>query len=194
MGVEWLEYKTFYTFKTASISFILKLFGKDHPYFTEFERHTDSGTLSNVQIAVGILNAIKDELEGGWLDSTRGLISADIFGDFLEMAEHLLEENYKDPAAVLTGSALEQHLRNLAISNSIETEVEFKGKMSNKKADVLNADLCKAGVYSKIDQKSVTAWLGIRNDAAHGHFDKYTAEQVNFMITAVSELIGRVSV
>jgi hypothetical protein len=30
----------------------------------------------------------------------KGLITAEVFADFIEMAEHLLETGYKDPAAV----------------------------------------------------------------------------------------------
>lgn len=193
LGGENLDLEPFYKFRTASISFILKLYGESHPYLSEFSEHAKNSQPSCAKRGIGILSAIKDEIENGWLNTTRGLISADIFGDFIEMAEHLLEENYKDPAAVLAGSALEQHLKNLAISNSVETTYEYKGKQAPKKADVLNADLVKAGVYSKIDQKSITSWLGIRNDAAHGKFDEYNKEQVEFMLVAVSEFMGRVS-
>ncbi len=38
------------------------------------------------------------------------------------MAEYLLKEGYKDPAAVITGSTLEEHLRKLCIKNGIDIE------------------------------------------------------------------------
>jgi hypothetical protein len=47
-----------------------------------------------------------------------------------------------------------------------------------KKADSMNADLATAGAYNKLDQKSITAWLDLRNKAAHGHYSEYTADQV----------------
>lgn len=191
MGSRNLNLESFYKFRAASISFLLKLFGDSHPYFNEFSNHAENAQPSSAKRGIGILKAVKDEIEKGWLNTTRGLISADIFGDLIEMAEHLLEENYKDPAAVLIGSALEQHLKMLAIDNKVETTYENKGKQVPKKADVLNADLVKANVYTKIDQKSITSWLGIRNDAAHGKFDEYNKEQVQFMIIAVSEFMGR---
>lgn len=34
--------------------------------------------------------------------------------------------------------------------------------------DAVNAELKAVGVYNAIEQKQVTAWLGIRNSAAHG--------------------------
>jgi hypothetical protein len=181
----------FYQFRSASISFILKLFGNQHPYYSGFDEKVSDAMPSTTKRGIGILNAVKVEIEQGWLISTKGLISADIFGDFLEMADHLLSEGYKDPAAVLTGSSLEQHLKNMCESQGIDITVEKNRKSHPKKADVLNADLTKAGVLSKLDQKSVTFWLGLRNYAAHGDFEKYNEDQVKLMISSVSEFMAR---
>ena len=46
----------------------------------------------------------------------------------------------------------------------------------------LNADLARAAVYDKLVQKRITALADIRNNSDHGHFDKYTAEDVEDMI------------
>ena len=43
-----------------------------------------------------------------------------------------------------------------------------------KNTDTLNAALVKAGAYTKLDQKNVTAWLGLRNKAVHGDYSAYT--------------------
>jgi hypothetical protein len=69
--------------------------------------------------AVGMLQALRTEYEAGYLQSVVELVHADIFADFLEMAHHLLEQGYKDPAAVVTGSVLESHLHKLCDKNSI---------------------------------------------------------------------------
>jgi hypothetical protein len=191
MGSSAVDLVSFYKFRSASISFVLKLFGNNHPYFKDFSEKVGDAMPSTAKRGIGMLHAIKGEILQGWLTSTRGLISADIFGDFLEMAEHLLQEGYKDPAAVLIGSALEQHLKNLCCSHNIELTIERGEKVIAKKADVINADLVKGNVYSKLDQKSVTFWLGIRNNAAHGDFTAYNKEQVEFMLSAVSEFMGR---
>ena len=181
----------FYQFRSSAMSFILKLFGSSHPYFQDFSEKVGDAQPSTTKRGIGILSAVKDEIDNGWLRTTRGLISADIFADLLEMADHQLSEGYKDPAAILAGSALEQHLRTLCKTHQIDTEIERNGKQVQKKADVVNADLCKAGVYNKIDQKNVTYLLGIRNNAAHGEFDEYDSKQVELMIAAISEFIGR---
>ena len=48
--------------------------------------------------------------------------------------------------------------------------------------DRLNADLASAGVYDKLVQKRITALADIRNNADHGHFDKFRREDVEDMV------------
>ena len=117
-----------------------------------------------VGLLLGILRAMHADYAAGYLSSVAELIHADVFADFLEMADHLLSQGYKDPAAVVTGSVLEEHLRKLCDKSGVPTVVGA----NPKKADLLNAELVGAGVYSKLDQKSITAWLDLRNKAAHG--------------------------
>jgi hypothetical protein len=105
------------------------------------------------------------------------------------MADHLLHEGYKDPSAVLAGGVLEEHLRQLCAKYTI---LVTDGSGHPRKADALNADLAKAAAYSKLDQKNVTAWLGLRNDAAHGKYGAYKADQVGLLIQSVRDFITRV--
>ena len=102
----------------------------------------------------GILKALREAYRAGYLSSVEESVHADVFSDFVEMADHLLAEGYKDPAAVVIGSTLEGHLRKLAMKNGIAPDNAGRPK----KADQLNADLAGASVYSKLDQKSITAW------------------------------------
>ncbi len=134
------------------------------------------------------LRALRADYAAGYLRSVNELIHADMFADFLEMAEYLLEERYKDPSAVIVGSVLEEHLRNLCDQQSILTT---KPDGSAKKADALNSELAGSGVYSKLDQKSVTAWLDLRNKAAHGLYGEYTADQVQLLAQGVRDFITR---
>lgn len=138
---------------------------------------------------VGALRALRRDYDAGFLVRVQSLVRAELFVDFVEMAEHLLEQGYKDPAAVLVGSVLEGHLRALCGVAGIPCEVAGKPK----KADTMNAELARAGVYNKLDQKNVTAWLDLRNQAAHGHYGEYTEEQVSSMLGAVREFMSRVA-
>ncbi|MDO3696000.1 HEPN domain-containing protein [Wenyingzhuangia sp. chi5] len=177
--------------KTSGLSFILDLFGSEHPYYTEFKNVLRSPYEPNINSAKEIINNIKSEIENGWLTSIKGIVSSEIFSDFLEMADHLLENDYKDPAAVMIGSVLEEHIRQLCISNGIDTTFEKDGKTINLKADRMNSELAKAGVYNKLDQKNVTALLDLRNKAAHGNYSEYDKAQVKLMYDSVFNFITR---
>lgn len=181
----------FSQFRNASLSFIVNLFGNEHPYYKDFNSKCARTYPSETQIGRGILTAIKSEIEQGWLNSIKNLISAEIFTDFIEMAEHLLAENYKDAAAVMIGSVLEEHLRQLCTKKGIATTLDKNGKQIPKRADLLNAQLTKADVYNKLDQKNVTALLDLRNKAAHGNYSEYTQEQVELMLQSVMNFISR---
>jgi len=53
--------------------------------------------------------------------------------------------------------------------------------------------LAKAEVYTKLDQKSVTAWLDLRNKAAHGKYTEYEKEQVVLMMRSVTDFLARMT-
>lgn len=180
--------------RVSVLSFIAMAYGKEHSHYSEFDKATRVTKIrSSAEKGHEILLAIQNEIEGGWIFSVKKLVSAEIFSDFLEMAAHLLELDYKDPAAVMIGSVLEENLRQLCHSAGIETEIEKEGTLIPKSADRLNSDLAKAEGYTKLDQKSVTAWLDLRNKAAHGKYNEYGKEQVELMMRGVTEFLARMN-
>jgi hypothetical protein len=142
----------------------------------------------NIPYVLGNLRGLRAAYQAGYLATVAELVHAELFADFLEMAEHLLSEGYKDPAAVVAGSVLEEHLRQLAAKHSIADAVGGKPK----KADLINSEVAAAGVYTKLDQKSVTAWLDLRNKAAHGKYADYTKEQVELLLQSIRDFMVRV--
>jgi hypothetical protein len=140
---------------------------------------------------LGVLGALRSDMANGRLSGMVGLIAAELFSDFLEMAQHLVEEGYKDPAAVLAGGVLEEHLRKLSEKAGLPT-TGMDGKPL--KADTMNAALMKADVYDKLDLKNVTAWLDLRNKAAHGEYAAYGKEQVALLLQSIRDFITRVPI
>lgn len=141
--------------------------------------------------AIGVIEALRRDITAGYVHSVEELLHGELFGDFLFMADHLLSEGYKDAAAVIAGSTLESHLRTLCEKHGIAIEHSRAGELRPKNADLLNAELAKAETYSKLDQKSVTAWLDLRNKAAHGHYDEYQKDQVGLMIAGIRDFVAR---
>ncbi len=187
-----VNFNEFGLFRSASLSFLFNVFGSQHPYFTDFSTRVSRAYPSHTEEGIGIMTAARNELAGGWLQTTRGLLSAEIFADFLEMADHLLSEKYKDAAAVVVGSSLEEHLRQLAIRAGVPTTRPTDDAPVPLKAEALNAELARASVYATSEQKNVTAWLALRNDAAHGHYDAYDEAQVKLMLEGVRQFMSRV--
>jgi hypothetical protein len=180
------------TFRAAGLSLLRDLYGITHHHYVDFENLTRIRGIESYRQSKAIIEVVKEEILAGWLTSTRGLIAASVFSDFLEMAQHLWEEHYKDAAAVIAGSSLEAHLKRLCEANGIDIEAKnSKGDLVPKKADALNADLARVDVYDKTEQKQVTAWLGVRNNAAHGEYTKVVHEAVGAMIHGIRMFIGR---
>jgi hypothetical protein len=175
----------------ASLSFLSNVFGLEHPFVKTFEERTKSNYMTSAKAAREILVAAKTEMEGGWSTRVRGLVTAEVFTDFIDMADYLLSEGYKDAAAVMIGSVLEEHLRELCRTAGIVTELERDGERRPKKADLMNSELAANNVYSKLDQKSITAALDLRNKAAHGQYGEYSKEQVSLTYQTVVDFIAR---
>jgi hypothetical protein len=127
------------------------------------------------------------DIENGYIKSLVELVHGDIFADFLDMATHLHETGYKDAAAIIAGSTLESHVKELC--NKAAVSIDIEGKPI--KTDKLNSDLVKAHVYTKLDQKSITAWLGLRNQAAHVNYNEYNTDQVAILISGIRDFIVR---
>ncbi|MXV52457.1 hypothetical protein GS399_15890 [Pedobacter sp. HMF7647] len=180
-------------FSSLTYSTLISVVGKEHIYYKEFSKHESHSQFLHIKAGIAILENLKYELVNGWLETYKQLISAEIFSDFLEMSEYFLSENYKDAAAVMIGAVLEEHMRQLCNKNSILYEVNKQGKIESKKANLLNDELAKASVYSTIDKKNITGWLGLRNSAAHGKYDEYSKGQVEVMYSGVSEFIARIN-
>ena len=176
-------------FRTASLSFIENVYGDSHTYFNEFYEHVNGRGYECTENGLNILSSIKNEIENDWLISFKQMVSAEIFSDFFEMSKYLLDLKYKDPAAVMIGSVLEEHLRLLCRNNSVDITYLKNGDTIPKKANKLNADLTKAGVYGVLEQKNISAWLDLRNRAAHGKYGEYNQEQVELMYQGVLNFI-----
>ncbi len=151
----------------------------------------EEDSANNLVVAVsiqGTLKAIREALDNNFLMRYEELIHADIFSDFLERASYLLSEGYKDAAAVIIGSFLEEHISKLCAKHKIS--IDSNGRP--KKADALNSELTSAGVLAKLDQKNVTAWLDLRNKSAHGKYAEYTQQQVELLLQSVQDFLTRI--
>ena len=179
---------------TRARNLVHKIAEEDSPYKQEVDSAYGDmwATSYKAEIIIGILLGLRDELTIGALNSVPEFIRGELFENFLEMAEYLNDEGYKDAAAIIAGSSLEAHLRRLAIKYDIEIEIAKSDKNPRyKKAEVINQELYKKKVYSLFDQKQITAWLDLRNNAAHGNYSYYSRDRVMQLIEWTKDFISK---
>jgi len=127
-------------FVTRARAAIHRVAGNPSVYVTQCEEiiETNAGmpgvTGRNL---MGVLESLRADVEMGYLRSQRELLHGELFGDFLEMAQHLLDEGYKDAAAVIAGSTLEAHLRQPCVKSGVPVEFESNSSVTPKKAERL---------------------------------------------------------
>ncbi len=173
----------FHEWKNNSQNFISMVCGENSPYYKNFVDGVKTAHPSDVDHGIGILKALKEDLELGYLTRVRDLVSAEIFTDFIEMAQHLLDNSYKDSAASLVGAVLENGLRQIAQKHAVDVK-------SGDDIGSLNTKLADKEVYSRLLQKQIQAWKAIRDSADHGKFGDYKTEDVKAMLEGVQRFLA----
>lgn len=141
-------------------------------------------------VIVSVLEAFIDHVETGLLTGVaperKGQL--DVVSDLLGQANTLLDDHAIHAAApaVIIGAALEEFLR---------TWIEAAGlSLINRKPSLSNYAhvLREAELISKQDTKDIESWAGLRNDAAHGHWDKVADQQrIRLMLEGVNLFIRK---
>lgn len=111
----------------------------------------------------GILYSLRFDYVNGNLKNLSELIDSDFFSGILDQAEYLNSKRFFRAGAVVAGVALEEHLRKLVVKH----EVSLPEGRKYMPAETLNTQLHANKIYDSTLAKSITAWLGLRNDSAH---------------------------
>jgi hypothetical protein len=186
-GIEDFEWAPYFTWKTRVESVLVELLDSDSVYYNNFHALSSpvSGGISTFirDTALGILKAVRADLSAGRLISFRSIVRAEIFADFLDMAQHLLDNGYKDASASLIGAVLERGLRDLARQNDVALR-------SRDALGSINSKLADAEVYNRLVQQNVQVWTTVRNHADHGEFNQYKLEDVTAMLSGVRDFLA----
>jgi hypothetical protein len=142
----------FVEWQYQSIGFLVNALGRDHVYTRGFAHKAITKLDTSIQSGLGILRAVREDIEGGYLSDLRTLISAEVFTDFLDMAEHLHKSGYVHPAASLAGAVLEDGMRKIAAANNINLK-------AREDLSSLNQKLANATVYNRLMQQKLQPWI-----------------------------------
>jgi hypothetical protein len=182
-GVPRVQTEAFFEWQSQAESFLVSLLGETHTYVTSFRQRVQHSYKSELEAGQGILRAVKQDLEAGQLKKITTLVEAEVFSNFLDMARHLLDTGYKDPAASLTGAVLEDGLRKIAIAHNIQLNARESINPLNEK--------CRTVVYNQLIWRRVQTWGDVRNYADHGQFSEYSTDNVREMIQEVETFLSQ---
>ena len=186
IGFPTLDRQSFANWESQSLAFLMDLLGPEHVYTNEFRDKTErSGYTVSAKAGIGTLQAVVEDIEQGYIETVRQLITAEVFSDLFEQAAHLLDRVYKAPAASLAGAVLENGLRSISSHNQVP--IRAKDDLS-----ALNQKLASKGIYSRLVQKKVSVWTDIRNAADHGQFGDFDDPDVNDLIRGAQSLLADV--
>jgi hypothetical protein len=183
IGFPTLASGAFSEWQTQSLAFLVNLLGNDHVYVEKFREMVEKGYTSSAHAGKGILTAVREDIAGGYLTRLKALVAAEVFSEFVDMGEHLLDAGYKDPAASLAGAVLENGLRQIAGENGVKVK-------AREDIGSLNSKLAQAGIYNRLTQKKVQVWNDVRNHADHGEFDEYSDTDVRNMLAGVTDFLA----
>ena len=186
LGMEgiYVDKSKFLNWKVKARNLISMACGKDSEHYTRFvECEQPSMYRTNHDELIdqkAVFYAAKDDYEGGYLNSIRNLIQAEVFDSELDQARGLLSAGYRVAAAVIAGVVLETAVRQLCTDRGIPL-----GKL-----DKMNADLAKGGAYNLLVQKRITALADVRNNAAHGHPEQFRDADIVDMIAYIENFVS----
>lgn len=144
---------------TRAKAAVERIVGQNSEYFKRIEeltrqfQHWRDVHSDKINSIMGQVDALLHDLRQDYLKSLSELIHDDIFSDYMEMAEFLLNEGFKDPSAVIAGSTLEEHLRKLCERHNIDTQIISEGKETPKKASQMNNELYQKKIIKKGEMK-----------------------------------------
>ena len=169
--------------RTSSLAFLNVIFGSDSIHYHQFEERCKGYARHDATVGLATLKSAREDIEGGYLQKVENLVSAEIFNDFLEMAEHLLDNEYKDPAAFLVGAVLEDGLRRLCGNNDLTVK-------SGDNISSLNKKLADSEAHNRLKQRDIEVWNKLRDYADHGRFEQYKVDDVSDMLKGVRSFLS----
>lgn len=135
----------------------------------------------------GFIDTVKNDLMFE-VSFTRKL-KIETVNEYLKQAEYILNKKDMHPAvaAFLIGASLEEFLRNWLVDENMPIPAK-------PSIDIYALALLGKDFLSKQDHKDILSWAGLRNDAAHGYWDKVKdREQIKLMLYGVNSFINRYS-
>ncbi|TKB08150.1 hypothetical protein [Desulforhopalus sp. IMCC35007] len=183
----------FHDFRISALSFLSRVFGNTSTYYQSFKTEVTQATASRTRRGLGIIKAGQRDIEGDWLETTRGAVTKDVLIDMLKLAKIQKDQSNDKAAVIMMGAILEELLRNLCLKADIRVYNEIQGKAVAKKGLQLTGEAYKKKIYERQENKMIIAWLELYNEAVAGKDENITPSKASQMLTGMQSFLASCS-
>ena len=183
----------FHEFRISALSYLSRVFGTQSTYYESFKTEVTHATASRTRRGLAIIKSGQKDLEGNWLETTRGAVTKDVLSDMLKLAKVQADLKNSRAAAIMMGAVLEELLRCLAIRAEIKLYNEIQGKAVPKKGLQLTGEVYKKKVYDRGENKKIIGWLELYQSALEEKGEEITPAKVNQMLTGLQSFLSGAS-
>lgn len=129
----------------------------------------------------GKLKSMLNDIEFGLIDDLESRISAEIFNDFLVLANKALEEGHHEVAVVIGSVALEDALKKISGMNG--------GKVEDRDMSSVANYLKSKQILKGTTGKEIDRFVILRNKALHAEWNKIQSPEVASLLGFTEQLI-----
>ena len=180
----------FHEFRISALSYLSRVFGNHSTYYQSFKTEVTHATASRTRRGLAIIKAGQRDIEGDWLETTKGAFTKDLLSDMLRLAKVQADLKNNKAAAIIMGTILEELLRALCLKAGIKIYNEIQGKAIPKKGLQLTGDAYKKKIYERQENKMIIAWLELYTDALADNDEKVTTGKVSQMLTGMQSFLA----
>lgn len=180
----------FHEFRISALSYLSRVFGNQSTYYQSFKTEVTHATASRTRRGLGIIKAGQRDIEGDWLQTTKGAFTKDLLSDMLRLAKVQADLKNNKAAAIMMGTILEELLRCLCLKAEIKIFNDIQGKAVPKKGLQLTGEAYKKKIYERPENKMVIAWLELYSDALADKDEDVTPGKVGQMLTGMQSFLA----
>ena len=180
----------FHEFRISALSYLSRVFGNHSTYYQSFKTEVTHATASRTRRGLGVIKAGQRDIEGDWLETTKGAFTKDLLCDMLRLAKAQADDKNNKAAVIMMGAILEELLRCLCLKAEIKLHNDIHGKAVPKKGLQLTGEAYKKKVYERQENKMIIAWLELYSDALANNDDNVTEGKVSQMLTGMQSFLS----
>jgi len=186
-----IDEQKFHDFRISALSYLGRVFGENSTYCQSFRAEVSQPTASRTRRGIGMITAAERELQGDWLNTTRGSISRDILTDLLRLASLQFELGNSSATIIISGTVLDKVLRDICMGQGVSIHNQLQNKAVAKKGLQLADEAYKKKILDRQHHKKIIAWLALYDAAASGKKEAITMDKAKTMLAGVQDFVGK---